>query len=70
MITTKDLYILLIIYLIICYVLYDMKLLKYKYDTLQDEFVMLIVICVLNLWLTFYMSVNNVQLFTDSKSVM
>lgn len=70
MLTVTDLYILLIIFSIIVYQLYDAKLLKYPYETIGQERVMLTVIMLFNLWMTLFVSTYNISLFTSGDTCL
>tara|TARA_B100000900_G_scaffold396945_1_gene396757 strand:- start:209 stop:997 length:789 start_codon:yes stop_codon:yes gene_type:complete len=63
-----DLCILFVIFAIICYQLYDQQLLTYPTNTNNQDWILLAVLIVFNLWATFFISVNNFSLWTSSKS--
>ena len=67
-IDTIDLTILLAIFAIICFQLYDAKLLVYPTKTNNQDWVLLSALIVFNLWATFFISVNNFSLWTSSES--
>ena len=63
-----DLIILFVMFAIICYQLYDAKLLIYPTKTNNQDWILLAVLIVFNLWATFFISTNNFTLWTSSKS--
>ena len=67
-IDTIDLTILLAIFAIICFQLYDAKLLVYPTKTNNQDWILLSALIVFNLWATFFISVNNFSLWTSSES--
>ena len=67
-IDVTDLVILFIIFAIICYQLYDAKLLTYPSKNSKEDWVLLGVLIVFNLWITFFISENNFSLWTNSKN--
>lgn len=67
-IDVTDLTILFVIFAAICYQLYDAQLLTYPTKNMSQEWILLAVLIVFNLWATFFISANNFSLWTSSKN--